>query len=115
VREKPDLVSNGIHLLVTQRPDGDLIVGDTHAYGDTLAPFDEERLYELLLEEARALLGSDLRVHERWQGIYPTITGPIEDSFLVTAPLPGVRVVQNVAGIGMTLSFGQAPRVLDEL
>jgi FAD dependent oxidoreductase TIGR03364 len=115
LREKPALVSNGIHLLVTQRPDGDLIVGDTHAYGDTLAPFDEERLYELLLEEARALLGSDLRVHERWHGIYPTITGPIEDSFLVTAPLPGVRVVQNVAGIGMTLSFGQAPRVLDEL
>jgi hypothetical protein len=29
--------------------------------------------------------------------------------------MPGVRVVQNVAGIGMTLSLGYAPTVLDGL
>ena len=31
--ERPDLVEAGVNLIVTQRPDGDLIVGDTHAYG----------------------------------------------------------------------------------
>ena len=113
--EKGELIDRGIHLLVTQLPDGDLIVGDTHTYADTLAPFGEERLYRLLLDEARTLLGIEPEVRQRWLGIYPTVAGGGAENFLVTAPLPGVRVVQNVAGIGMTLSFGKAPEVLDEL
>lgn len=114
-RERPELLRHGIHLLVTQLPGGDLIVGDTHAYGDTLSPFGHERLDDLLLQEASALLGFRPDVVERWLGIYPAHTGADADAFLVTAPLPGVRVVQNVAGIGMTLSPGQAPAVLDGL
>lgn len=113
-REKGELVANGIHLLVTQLPDGDLVIGDTHVYGDTLPPFGEERFYELLLGEVRELLGAEPVVRQRWHGIYPTVTdgsGP----FFSSAPMPGVRVVQNVGGIGMTLSFGQAPLVLDEV
>jgi hypothetical protein len=113
--ERPELLEHGIHLLVTQLPDGDLIVGDTHAYADTPAPFGEERLYTLLLEEATALLGFEPQVRQRWHGIYPSLPGAGTDAFLVTAPLAGVRVVQNVAGIGMTLSPGQAPAVLDSL
>jgi FAD dependent oxidoreductase TIGR03364 len=113
--EKGEFVAHGIHLLVTQLPDGDLVVGDTHAYADTLAPFGEERLYTLLLQEARALLGCELEVSQRWHGIYPTIEGGGAGNFLVTAPIPGVRVVQNIAGIGMTLSLGEAPRIMGEL
>ena len=113
--ERPELLEHGIHLLVTQLPDGDLIVGDTHAYGDTPAPFGEERLYQLVLEEAELLLGYRPQVRQRWHGIYPSVRAEDSDAFLVTAPLPGVRVVQNVAGIGMTLSPGQAPAVLDAL
>jgi FAD dependent oxidoreductase TIGR03364 len=113
--ERPELLEHGIHLLVTQMPDGDLIVGDTHAYSDTPAPFGEERLYSLLLDEAELLLGYEPLVRQRWHGIYPSVTGEEADAFIVTSPLPGVRVVQNVAGIGMTLSPGQAPAVLDSL
>jgi FAD dependent oxidoreductase TIGR03364 len=113
--EKGELIDRGIHLLVTQLPDGDLIVGDTHTYADTPAPFGEERLYRLLLEEARSLLGVEPEVRQRWHGIYPALRSPDAGTVHITAPLPGVRVVQNVAGIGMTLSFGQAPGVLDDL
>jgi FAD dependent oxidoreductase TIGR03364 len=113
--ERGDLLEHGIHLLVTQLPDGDLIVGDTHAYADTPAPFGEERLYQLLLEEAELLLGYRPQVRQRWHGIYPAVLGEESDAFMVTAPLAGVRVVENVAGIGMTLSPGQAPAVLDSL
>ena len=113
--ERPELLEHGVHLLVTQLPDGDLIVGDTHAYSDTPAPFGEERLYSLLLDEAELLLGYEPPVKQRWHGIYPSVTGEGADAFVVTSPLDGVRVVQNVAGIGMTLSPGQAPAVLDSL
>ena len=112
-RERPELLEAGIHLLIAQLPDGDLVIGDTHSYGETPAPFGEERLDELLLAEACALLGvPKLEVRQRWHGIYPSMAG---SPFLVTAPLPGVRVVENVAGLGMTLSLGFAPQVLDEL
>jgi FAD dependent oxidoreductase TIGR03364 len=111
--ERPELLEAGIHLLIAQLPDGDLVIGDTHTYGETLAPFGEERLDELLLAEACSLLGVErLEVRERWHGIYPSLAG---STFLVTDPLPGVRVVENVSGLGMTLSLGFVPHVLEEL
>jgi FAD dependent oxidoreductase TIGR03364 len=106
-------VAAGIHLIVTQLPGGDLIIGDTHRYGDTPAPFACERLDRIVLDEACRLLGAEgLDVRERWQGTYPYAPG---DPFLVSEPLPGVRVVEVVSGVGMTTAFGLAPRVLGEL
>jgi FAD dependent oxidoreductase TIGR03364 len=140
--ERPELLEHGIHLLVTQLPasasqrSGDLIIGDSHAYGDTLAPFGQARIDELLLGEAARLLGTPgLTVRERWLGIYATrrpgaptqapgstLTPNADpdpasryEPFHVSRPMTGVRVVENVAGIGMTLSLGFAPAVLDEL
>jgi hypothetical protein len=119
-RERPELLEAGIHLLVTQLPDGDLIIGDSHAYGDTLDHFADERVYELLLAEAGRLLGADhLAVRERWVGFYATRGASVPtreyEPFHVSSPMPGVCVVENVAGIGMTLSPGYAPTVLDGL
>ena len=113
--ERPELLEAGIHLLVTQLPDGDLIIGDTHEYGDPPAPFGDERLDELLLAEARKLLGVErLNVRQRWHGIYATGGEPGEH-FHVTAPHPGVRVVEVVSGLGMTMSLGLASETLDEV
>ncbi len=42
----PELLDVGMNLMFTQRPDGTLLIGDTHAYGATLDPFDDERLAE---------------------------------------------------------------------
>jgi FAD dependent oxidoreductase TIGR03364 len=110
---QPELIAAGIHLIVTQLPNGDLILGDTHAYADTVDPFRDERLDQLVLGEAERLLGVErLVVRERWQGVYPTAPG---DPFMIEAPMPGVRVVEVVSGVGMTTALGLAPRTLDEL
>jgi FAD dependent oxidoreductase TIGR03364 len=116
-RERPELLEAGIHLLITQLPDGDLIIGDSHAYGDTLDAFAEERISDLLLREAGRLLGAELTVRERWLGLYATraVASARYEPFHVTAPMPRVRVVENVTGIGMTLSLGFAPDVFDTL
>jgi glycine/D-amino acid oxidase-like deaminating enzyme len=111
-REAPELLAAGIHLIVVQLPSGDLIIGDTHEYADTASPFREERLDELVLVEACRLLGvARLEVRQRWQGVYPVAPG---DPFLVDEPLPGVFVVEVLAGIGMTTAFGLAGRVLTD-
>ncbi len=118
--ERPELLRHGIHLLITQLPEGDLIIGDTHEYGETLEPFADERLYELLLDEARGLLGVDaLGVRERWIGIYPAAAGGHGsgggEHLLLSAPVDGVRVVEVISGLGMTMALGYAGAVLDEL
>jgi FAD dependent oxidoreductase TIGR03364 len=111
--ERPELVASGVHLIVTQLPGGDLLLGDTHEYADTVSPFGDERLDELVLAEARGLLGAGaLPVRQRWHGVYPSAPG---HPFLIAEPLPGVVVVEIVSGVGMTTALGLAPRTLDAL
>lgn len=112
-QERPELLAESVNLLVTQRPDGDLVIGDTHNYAHTPSPFRDERLDELLLEEAARLLGgAPLTVREHWQGVYAHAP---DREFLIAAPAAGVRVVAVTTGIGMTTALGLAPRVLDEM
>jgi len=111
--EQPELLEHEVNLLVTQQPDGDLLLGDTHRYALASDPFRDERLDELLLREGSALLGVDeLTVRERWLGVYAWASGR---ESLVAAPSDGVRVVAVTSGIGMTTALGLAPRVLDDL
>jgi FAD dependent oxidoreductase TIGR03364 len=111
-REHPELVAAGLNLMLTQLPDGDLTIGDTHAYSRTVTPFADERLDELVRTEIAALLGTDaLAVQQRWLGVYAAATEP----FLIAAPQPSVRVVSVTSGVGMTTALGLAPEVLDDL
>ena len=101
-RERPELLAAGIHLIVTQLPDGDLIVGDTHEYGDTrLAVRRRAARRAGARARPRRLLGvAALEVRERWLGVYPTAPG---EPFLVSrSRSPGVGVVEVVSGLGMT-------------
>jgi FAD dependent oxidoreductase TIGR03364 len=108
--EQPELLDAVVNLMFTQRPDGRLLIGDTHAHARTLAPFRDEAYDELVLREVAQLLGvPSLVVRERWYGEYAA--GDAE--FLVAEPLPGVHAVSVTTGIGMTTAFGLAPAVLD--
>lgn len=109
--ERPQLLDAVVNHMLTQLPDGDLVVGDTHAYARTHSPWSEESLDDLLLAETRALLGPNLSVVRRWQGTYASAEGEF-----VRAPVaPGVMAVAVTSGIGMTTAFGLAPAVLDSL
>ena len=111
--ETPALLAAGVNLMFTQEPSGDLLIGDTHAYGTTPSPFSAEELDELILDETKRLLGvAELRVRERWLGVYAsTPTG----SYLTPCPASGVVGVAVTSGIGMTTALGLAPAVLDHL
>jgi D-hydroxyproline dehydrogenase subunit beta len=108
----PELLDQGVNLMLTQRPDGSVVLGDTHHYDRTHQPFDDECLAELLLREGSRLLGAKLTVRRRWRGTYAA--SPAAD-FLIARPHPGTRIVSVTSGIGMTTALGLAPAVLDEL
>jgi len=108
----PELLARDVNLMLTQRPDGNIVLGDTHDNARTHLPFNDESDYDLLLREGSRLLGTPLTVRRRWRGVYAN--APRTD-FLVAAPLDGVRVVSVTSGIGMTTGLGLAPAVLDGL
>ncbi len=90
-------------LLLVQRLDGSLTIGDTHAYDE---PFDfdvQEEPYDHLREVAEAILGGPLpRTVRRWAGVYSQVT---DDALYHRATLAeGVEVVTGPGGRGMTCS-----------
>jgi D-hydroxyproline dehydrogenase subunit beta len=44
-----------VNLMLTQRPDGSVVLGDTHHYDRTHQPFDDEGIAELCSGKALAL------------------------------------------------------------
>ncbi len=115
-QEAPELGEQGVNLMFTQRlphseAAGRLVLGDTHRYGLTETPFEDEALDELLLAEFRRLLGVDhLTVRRRWRGVYASSP---QSPYLVAEALPGVTAVSVTSGIGMTTALGLAASVLD--
>lgn len=111
-RELPEYRAHHIHLLVSQHGDGSLTIGDSHEYGRTFSPYSDDAIDELILRYLDTFLPREgYEVVQRWQGFYPK--HPAE-SFMIERPLPGVTVVNVLSGIGMTLAFGLADRVLAE-
>ena len=106
----PYLLEIGANLMMTRRPDGTLLVGDSHHYGTAAPPFLDEPVSEALLEAAATLLGAaHLPVVQRWQGVYAS--SPRQD-ILRHSPGPGVESVTVTTGLGMTLAFGLAGETL---
>lgn len=110
-REEPGLVEYDVNQMFTERPDGSLLVGDTHTAGPAASPFQDEAAFALLHRLGSDLLGRPLRVRQRWQGVYATAPRP----FLRAAPADGVRVVSVTAGSGMTCGLALAESVIAEL
>ena len=110
--EYPELFALDLNQMYTQRPDGGLIVGDTHYRSDGLPPFQDEFAFESLLSLARGLFGIErVRVRERWQGVYASAP----NDFLIETPCDDVRVVSVTTGVGMTTGLGLGERVIADL
>jgi FAD dependent oxidoreductase TIGR03364 len=105
--EHPELLEIIANVMFTQRPDGTLIVGDSHRYGVTQDPFLAEPTTGTLLAEIRRILGIELTVLERWQGVYASSP---QHPFLLAEPAPGVTIAIVTSGVGMTISLGLAEK-----
>ena len=111
-REQAPLLEAGIHMLLTQNGQGELAVGDSHAYGHTPDPFDECAINEKILGYTRKVVNlPPSRVTQTWHGVYAKLTdGGTE---FVRSAAPGVTIVNGLGGLGMTLAFGLADELVD--
>ncbi len=102
----------GIHVLVSQNEAGELTLGDSHEYSMTPEPFDSDEIDQLILGYlTRFAHFPDLRIKERWQGVYPKLTGGRTE--LVLEAEPNVWIINGLGGAGMTLSLGLAESVFN--
>ena len=103
-----------LQLLLQQRLDGRLTIGDTHAYDEPFEVGVDEAPYRHLVARAESILGSRLPpVTRRWAGVYAQAID--ERLFYSEQVADGCHVVNGVGGRGMTLSPAIAERVLDGL
>lgn len=108
----PALQRHGIHLLVSPTPYQELIIGDSHHYGNDALPFQQEEVDTLLLQLAEHTLGVNLKVVERWQGVYGA-KGP--GPFSVLSIDDQTTAVLMHSGVGMSVGLALGERVMAAL
>jgi FAD dependent oxidoreductase TIGR03364 len=112
-RTHAEALENGVHLIVAQGTDGQLIVGDSHHYGDRPDPFMNARVEALVLEEFAAATGmAPPPVVGRWVGSYAHAK---DCPMFVDTPRDRVRLVMVTSGTGASTSFAIAEEVIGEL
>lgn len=109
-RNSPELIDMVANVMFTRRPDGTLLLGDSHVYGNTVDPFLDEWWTDRPVGEISKVLGAPLQITQRWQGVYASSA---LTSLLVEEPDEQTRVVTVISGIGMTMSFGIAAESID--
>jgi FAD dependent oxidoreductase TIGR03364 len=108
--ELPDHGRYGIHVLAAQNGQGEIVIGDSHEYGDAIEPFDKQYIDDLILGYLLTFVEiPDLKITARWNGVY--VKHPTEP-YVVARPTPETLAVTGVGGAGMTLSFGLAEQVV---
>jgi FAD dependent oxidoreductase TIGR03364 len=106
--------SAAMQLLMVQRTDGTLTIGDTHEYQE---PFDfklREAEYEYLRDVASDILGRPLpKIDRRWDGIYSQQTnGEVCERIRITE---NICLITGPGGRGNSLSPSIAEQTLREL
>ncbi len=101
--QEPIASRYGAQLLLAQRSDGSLTIGDTHEeYG---SPFLDSVIETHLVERARTVLGQEIAsTTQRWQGVYSRLVPGDEDVYYSEQLRSNATWVTGLGGRGMTIS-----------
>ncbi|MEV5380531.1 TIGR03364 family FAD-dependent oxidoreductase [Streptomyces nondiastaticus] len=113
--QPPAAAEHKMQLLMVQRADGGLTIGDTHEYAEPFAFDVDEAPYAHLASVAEALLGRPLpQVRRRWAGVYAQC---VDTSRVVHRERvrDAVWLVTGPGGRGMTCSPAIAETTANEL
>jgi FAD dependent oxidoreductase TIGR03364 len=109
--ELPEHNRWGVHVIAAQHQDGTITIGDSHEYGLDLPPESMTLVDELILGALNDFVHiPHMRIALRWQGTYlKSKTGQTQ---VVLHPRERVTMVTAMGGLGMTLSWGLARRIV---
>ncbi len=111
ILEQPNYIKFGINLLVSQNNYNELIIGDSHEYGEDVSPFNNVKIDDLILEGVKKIIpNTSIEITERWHGVYckhPT------KKYFTAQPNQNTLIINAMAGAGMTLSFGITKKLIE--
>lgn len=111
--QPPVAADSGLQLLMAQRLDGSLTIGDTHGYDEPFEFDVEEAPYEELYRRAEAVIGPRMpRVVRRWAGVYSQTTD--HRIYARHDIAKGVVLVTGAGGRGMTCAPAIAEATFEE-
>lgn len=100
--DQPEMIANGVHLIVVQSADGSLVLGDSHHYGPTPDPFGAAHVDAMILGEFARLFGAhELTVAERWTGTYSSS----DVAAFIDRPGADLALVMVTSGTGASTGF----------
>ena len=109
----PVAIANGVHLIAVQSADGSLVVGDSHHYAATPAPFASEAVDRLIMAEFETLFGmASATIEARWTGTYASSSG---QAYFRDRPEEAVRLVVITSGTGASTAFSIGEQTIAEL
>ena len=112
--EFPLQLQNGVHLLVSQNPNGQLTIGDSHHYGMHHDPFQSDTVDQSILDYMqRVIQPIHFGIAQRWTGQYLKLTNGKSEWFEEIQP--GVYIANGPGGAGMTLGWGMAEECVDSI
>ena len=112
--EMKEYLDLGIHVMAAQNGKGEITIGDSHEYSLHLNPFDKASTNKLILDYLKTFLKINGNVFaETWHGIYPKLTNG--DTEIFFTPEQGVYILNGLGGAGMTLSFGLAEEMVEQV
>lgn len=102
----------GVHVLISQNEQREIIIGDSHEYGKTLEPFNNVEIDQLIIDYMSTLLKfRDITITQHWNGTYAKSQNSL---YFKTCVEKDVMVVNGFGGAGMTLSFGVAEQLVND-
>ena len=111
--EFPEYLKDGIHVMITQNDEGELVIGDSHRYDIQPQPFNEEYINRNILLYLKQFLNlPDFHVTQRWTGTYSS--HPADKHFFEMVD-ENVWISTGFGGAGMTLGFGQAEQNVERI
>lgn len=112
--EFPLQLQNGVHLLVSQNPNGQLTIGDSHHYGMHHDPFQSDTVDQSILDYMqRVIQPIHFGIAQRWTGQYLKLTNGKSEWFEQIQP--GVFLANGPGGAGMTLGWGMAEECVESI
>lgn len=108
----------GVHILLTQAPDGTVVLGDSHEYADAKDKDDlgyelDNTLNRFMMDEAMKIFQlQNWRIQSAWCGIYSQCK--TRDLFQETID-DRLHIVTGIGGKGMTGSPGFAEQHIEQL
>ena len=109
--QEPLAAAHAVQLLVQQRRDGSLTIGDTHEPDGPELFMTDDAAMGLIEASARRIIGDVAPIAHRWSGVYHQLSDPLKDEIYYRREVAaGIVAVSGAGGRGMTL----APAIVEE-